>query len=532
MFMDNPNPKHERIIKHLAKNFSIVKNFEDICVTKTDMPTVAFVNIKDRILYINLNSKIMDFDEIMKCLNGMITHENGHLDKRFKVPSDVKTRLSHLEEIERLKIPKEYLDFVYDMEIHYQYNIRKNISPRNRIDLQEFLTMTRNKVLNTNPKDLILSMEYPQTKEQSFVKSVIENRNLSVIEKAKRIYKADKSKGKNITELTIIIDQKNDREGRGRVKGKKRGKNEGKIKKAIEKSESIGKRIIKENKRKLAIEKLKSMGFSNEEINELLEKHDISDIISKVDYLEDSFKSVIPDLENRLSKQRTKEKIESKGQRINGYKRLNDYSKVTENIEDFITTSKHDIDDMRIPYKVDRKRSGTVVLLRDTSGSMTEETIGKMARDITITLIKLAQKNRHKVAVIDFHSVVQPIEDSKGNVLTTQYNRLMLESMSFKSGYSTRLAHALHYVDKLIKENNLKDIPINIFIITDSYVDYNEDLSKLKNAKKVNMVGLWLDVDSDIIDDNLESTIKANNGKVYHINRIKDKLVTVLHKEY
>lgn len=386
-------------------------------------------------------------------------------------------------------------------------------------------------------------MEYPTTKEQKQVKEVIENRNITVIEKAKRIYKLDKAKGKNTTQYTQMIDEKTEesnvinnetgeierkQEATGEIKSKSK-----KLKKTLDNAESIGKNIIKEHKTKEAITKLKSMGFSNAEVKALLDRHDIEDLIDKVEDLENSFRSVIPDLENRLSKYKTKEKVESKGNRINGYKRLNDYSKVTENIEDFVTIAKHDLDEMRIPYKVDRKRSGTVVLLRDVSGSMTGGEIGKLARDITVTLIKLAQKNQHRIAVLDFHSDIEIVKDSKGKVLTNEYNTILIDSMKFKRGYSTCLARALNYIDELIVKEKVDNIPINIFIITDSYVDFDEEQSKMKNAKKLNMVGLWCDVDDDDeTDRDFAKTIEVNKGKLYHINKVKDKIVSTLHKEY
>lgn len=532
VLMDSDN-RIKAIIKKLAGRVELCKNFEDIIVVENPkMPSVAGVNMKTKELYINLSNDFLTFNELLNNIVGIMAHENGHNDNRLKVPCNYVIFDEHVKELKRHKIrlddAKFWLNFVYDMEIHHQYNKRCYLKPKMQIALQEFITLTRNRVFEKSKDDLVLSLSYPTTNIQKKVKSIIEDRNITVVEKVIKLIKATqdkkgkgKGKGIKVSKITVIIEGSDNEDDNG--------KNNDKSKKV--KAVRIKHDIEQEHGKNELINKLKSIGFSEEEIMQVLKRENISDEIDKIQYLEDSLKDIVPNLDNERSKQKTREKCKNGGYRINGYKRLSDISDITKNIEDMATIGKYDINDIRIPYKISRMARCNMLILRDTSASINCSPINKMVRDITVTLIKMAKKNRYKIGIVDFHSHVEPIYDKSGNILTDNYNMLLLDSMDFKLGSSTRLTEAIKFVnDEIIGKN--KDIPLNVFIITDGEVNYEEGVKFNGNNIVVRGICTLKNDDSEIHPHFRNTVIKDNKGKIYKVyHSTINKLITELVKD-
>jgi hypothetical protein len=395
--------------------------------------------------------------------------------------------------------------------------------------------MVRNKVFEKDPKDLILSMEYPTTKEQKKVKKIIENRNLDVIQKISKLAKDKKlnqpqgqGKGKApsktlITEMIADDSESDNKSKKEKPEQKKETKAKGvRIKREIE----------KENQKNELVERLSNLGLNIEEINEVLQRKDVSDIVAKIECLENSMKDILPNLELEMSKEKTNERSKDVGHRINGYKRINDFSDLSRNVEDMVTVGEFDMEEVRIPYNIDRKCKGNILIIRDVSGSVSSPPMDKLVRDVTVSLIQIARKKQHKVGVVDFHSKVEPIYDKNKQILTSNYNVLLLDSMKFKMGYSTLLSKAIEFINEEIVKKN-PSIPLNVFIITDSMVDYDEDNMKIKG--KTNVVGLWVTEKDEekYLCKTFERIIKENNGKLFMISEeSKDAMLTKLIRNF
>jgi Mg-chelatase subunit ChlD len=454
------------------------------------------------------------------------------------------------EYCEKNEISHELMNLVADMEIHQQYLTQKKIKPIQRLKLMKFLTEMRNIVFEQDKTNIAIAMTYPITDEQKKVKEIIENRNISMNEKAKRVNDLLKKNPQNqkqeIVCMTglIIPDKKKEDDGKGKKKksdgkGKSKGKND---KSPLpQKAKSIKREVNKKGQDAVIKQELTSMGFSDAEITELLEKEDRDELLTKVENLKDSFKNMLPTLEESYSREKTKEKLDSKGHRFNGYHKMRDIREVTDNVEDLVTIGQYDLNEIHVPTNVDRKRVGMLIVLRDVSGSIGQGKLAKKVRDVTVGLIQMAQKNGHRIGVVDFHSDVEPITDAIGKCLTRDYKKLLLDSMLFKFGYSTRLDKAFNYVNKVIESEKLADIPLNLFIITDGEVDYNDIQFK---ARKVKVTGLVCQdyfneektakepTDIGHVSNNFLRVIERFKGKLYEITADREKLFTHLLKDY
>jgi len=536
--LDFEDKRVKGLVKQLAQRIDLCRNFKDIVVVNDPkMPSMAGVNAKTGELFINLGNGIMSFEELSKCITGVVVHEAIHLDSRFSSPSDWKTFQQHRKSMKRRKLLNEkgmfWQNLVYDFEIHYQLNKRGQIKPKFQRELRGFLTMTRNKVFEKDPTDLVLSMEYPTTKEQKKVKKIIEDRNLDIIQKISKLAKDRKlnqpqEKGKTPSRTLITEMVENDSENDSKDK---KGKSEQK-KETKAKGVRIKKEIEKENQKNELVERLSNLGLSVEEINEVLQRKNVTDIVAKIECLENSMKDILPNLELEISKEKTNEKSKDIGHRINGYKRINDFSDLSRNVEDMVTVGEFDMEEVRIPYNIDRKCKGNILIVRDVSGSVSSPPMDKIVRDVTIAVIQIARKKQHKVGVVDFHSKVEPIYDKNKQILTTNYNILLLDSMKFKMGYSTLLSRAIEFINEEIVKK-APDVPLNVFIITDSMVDYDEEKMKIKG--KTNVVGLWVTKISEekYLDKTFEKIIKENNGKLFMISEEnKEAMLTKLIRNF
>jgi hypothetical protein len=529
--------KEKQIIEKLAKRSELIRNFDDIKVFSDKEQPLASCDVSNGTLYLNTNFPLIPFKKLLAHLDAIIVHETGHLDKRLLAPSTVFNAKKYAEFCKKKGIDRGLINFVTDMEIHYQYNKAKMVKPIQQLKLKKFLTEIRNMIFETDKGDLILSLSYPTTEEQKKVKEIIENRQLTITEKVERIDKMMKKKeGLMGTAITgLILPDVDDENGNSRKAGKKKkgkpekmpdGKNKG-----LEKAKSIKKAIEKAGIEGEIREKLASMSFSDEEINELLQKSDKEELLEKIEHLENSFNKIIPSIEETFNREKSNERIHSRGYRLNGYHKLRDITEVTENVEDLVTLGKYDMNGIEIPTKIDRKNAGIVIILRDVSGSIGDGDLAKIVRDTTVGLIQIAKRKNHKIAVIDFHSQVEPIFDSKNEILTKEYNKIMLESMLFKNGYSTLLTKALEFVNKLVTDKNMIEVPINLFIISDSYVDETGKYNFV--SKRVNLVGIWCKEEyQESADRNFVALLKSNNGKLYCISKNSEQVIMELIKDY
>ena len=532
--------KIEKIIEKLARSDDL-KCFEDIRILEDKeeyRDTIAFTDIKNKTLYLNPHQKFIDTETMLANLEGLIIHEAGHLDKRLKVPATLEKAQHDKEQIEKKTkgFDHNLLNILYDLEIHFQYNILRKLRYSKRLKLREFLTCVRNRLFELNREDMLLSLEYQFTELQKEVNKIIRDRSLNIVEKYLKIKDLlDKQKqeqgegeqskqqgGKAYTE--VIIDD-SDQESEQGQDSKQQKVN---AKKLRESSKSIKDEIEKKAKELKAREKLSSLGFSDEEIDILCSQYDVDELIMMIENLEKSLDSVLPDLNTKNGETKTREYIRSRGYRFNGYRKMRDYDEIIENPEDLVTVGKFDLEEIRIPVRIRRKTKSIIVILRDVSGSVSSEPLARIIRDVTVTLIKIAQRRQYKVAVIDFHSTVEPIRDKNNEVITDDYNIILLKSMKFKSGWSTCLSKALKFIEEELVNKKLENNNVNIFIVTDSYVDDCSNV-KFEKVKQVNMVGLWCK-ESDYISENFIQLIKNFKGKIYIIQQIQDKLVTELYQ--
>jgi len=517
----------KKLVKKLAKNIDICRIFGDIVVVNDpDMPSIAGVNPKNNTLFINIGNKFFTFGELLSCIEGVIVHEAGHNDFRLGCPHNFETFNLHKKMIKNLgEKGMVWLNIVYDFEIHYQYNKRGYIKPKYQRKLKQFLTLARNKVFKKSPNDIILSMEYPDTKEQKMVKRVIEDRNLTVIEKVKKLAKSRKLNPPKQSKTVMSKNGKLKYPSKTPITEMLESKNNNKNK---TKALSIINDIENKRKENHIRKKLSRFGLSLAEIDAVLKRYSGKELVKNIKALDNVMTNILPNMEHEASIEKTKKKSKDRGSRINGYKRMTDVTDVTKNVEDFVTVGEYDLNEVRIPYKIDRKCKGNVVIVRDVSGSVSVEPVATIVRDVTVSLIQLAKKKQHKVCVLDFHSEVEPIRDSKNNLLTSEYNLLLFDSMQLKQGYTTRLNKAIEFINENIVKDN---IPLNVFIVSDGFTGKTDCLIK---GNKINLVGIIVsEVDDEKMISGFEKTIQANKGKIYMIRNNNEKeLISKLAKDF
>jgi len=546
------------IVKGMAKRIDIVRLFDDVVII--DMPelqAIGGVNSKTNELFINVGNTVISHNELMKCLSGFMVHEAGHIDKRLGVYGTKEILESHQKKLKKRKLDNEngkwWLNFVYDMEIHYNYSTKRRfIKAKKSMELNEFLTVIRNKLFQTDPDDIVLSLSYPHTPQQKLVKKIIENRDLSVVEKVIKLAKNRKMNEPQKKGGQSKDDNKKERGNKGEGKGNGKPKEKGKQgRKAItfldtesdsesdefednepegnpqqQKAVRVKARVIEEDDKRQIGERLQVLGLSTEEIGFFLTKRDCGETIVKINNLEESFKNIMPQLDSLFGKEKTMERTKNIGLRMNGFKRIKDVSEITQNVEDMVTVGEYDINEIRVPYHIDRKTKGNMIILRDVSGSVSQPPFDKLMRDITVTLISLAKEKHHNVGVIDFHTFVEPIFDNKRNILTDKYNILLLESMGLKWGSSTLLSKAIEYVNTEIFPK-YPETKFTIFIVTDGIVDFNshiESQCRFMSKEKVDVRGIV--VGRGNVHTYFEDLMGLNKGKIYKIDFSNEKQIT------
>ncbi|RKZ09931.1 hypothetical protein DRQ25_04705 [Candidatus Fermentibacteria bacterium] len=478
--------------------------------------------------------------------NGIVVKNCGHLDSRLRVPAtaEINKEIIDLCKDEEGNYSHDLLNIVFDMEIHFQYNIRGRAKVSHRRKLREMLTLLKSKL---PPEDLLLCFEFQETEVQRGAKEIMSDRTIPVVEKYRRIYALLEEKGQidedgevgeglqSITDVVGGVGGGERDEGIGNGEGggeKPSGEGGDSVSEASsldEESTSIKGDIENKAKEKNIMSKLEGLGFSDAEINTLIEEKDVDDLLMIIEHLEKSFSRVLPDLYSREGKEKTREHIRGKGNRMNGFRKMRDIDEITENPEDLITVGQYDLEEIRIPQKVRRKNKSIVFILRDVSGSVSSEPLSRIMRDTTVAIIEIAKKRGCQIAVMDFSTDTHPIKDSRGKILTKEYGTILAKSMLFKTGTSTILSKALKRTDQIIEEEKQKENNINIFIITDSYID-NCNKTEM-TAKKINMVGLCK-YGVFGVDENLTNLVKKFRGEIYSLDAVEDKLVATLYDSF
>lgn len=190
----------EEMIQSLVSKSHITDSFQDIkLVSNPDLP-VAYTNMETEEIIINTQSDRLDQEQLVNCVEGLLAHERGHMDDRFKAPGTAEHHLEQEEEV--VNTVQEYIDdegkaqkkarmlmnVVEDMEIHHQMLKRNRARPDTQRELRTLLTEHRNKIIEQGDTDSpFLSGEYEFTEEQEVINEIITNRNLSVKDKTQKI---------------------------------------------------------------------------------------------------------------------------------------------------------------------------------------------------------------------------------------------------------------------------------------------------------------------------------------------------------
>jgi Mg-chelatase subunit ChlD len=175
--------------------------------------------------------------------------------------------------------------------------------------------------------------------------------------------------------------------------------------------------------------------------------------------------------------------------------------------------------------KITRKQKGIVVIIRDISGSVCEYPTDRVVRDATLFLISECKKAKHRMSLIDFASYSNQVPDKSGNILTTEYDNIMLKSSFLKGGGSTRIQYAIKRLNDMIAKENLSNIPLNIYVITDTFISniYGENELKI-NHPKFNLTTIaYNNSERHLITKDYNRFNRMNNGKIFFIELSPDK---------
>jgi len=524
----------ENIIFEIAKRSELVDNFKDIKVfsqsnnwnSNDDNLIYAFTDTKKRILY--LNNRLNESQILPLCV-----HEVGHLDKRLKSPKGMED--FYFEMSKDNEEMKQILNYVFDMNIHMKYS--KMIPNSYNILLRKFLTEQRNRIYENDSDNLILALEYPKTQLQKQVRTIMFDKNMRDYDKAKRILKLIKKKQK-------------EGQGKGKSKGGCKGKQgqgqsqsngynignltytetkvilDDKERTSISrKSESIKnditeiRKTIDELKNKIA-----SMGFSNEQgerILNIIKTDNIEYFTKNLERVKDMF--VLAEKTYTKIKEKNKKNLKDYGKMI-GYRRMKDVNDLIRNPIDTLLLSDYDLNDIRIPkFQDNKQRTTNLVVIRDTSGSLSDEPINSIVRDLVVSMIQLSKKSNYKVGVIEFDTnaeVIYQNGDSKDEI-GNDYQTLILQSLFNKYGGSTNLSLAIKKLNNIIEKYNLTNEHFNVVIITDRETD---EAQKIKvNDDKLKLIVLTTENRYSNYLDSFEKFMKLHkNTKTLYIRQFED----------
>lgn len=486
-------------------------------------------------------------------VNGLVVKNCGHINRYLGVPGTKERGVEHGKNVKKGKGDPGALNWVYDLEIHFQAIEKGVFSKGDQLELMDFLSVTRASMEKAEPTSPMLCMESgPKTELQEKVKVITDDRSKGVVKKAIEVSKLweqhQKQKGSG--------DGGSQGSGQGGGKGKCTCKEEGKEPGTCDhcKRSREGRKLTvvvygDEDMRKVAgehhaVEEITGKIEDESKIKELsdkvikcgINKGTVEDVVKhfkrtgrpleRMGELLKSLKDMLTVDSGFLRSTVTEEKS---GSRLNGVRPIRDIHEVTENVEQLATDGRFDLEGVRIDKKVKRRQKGYVFIIRDVSGSICDEHVSKVVRDSTMYLIGECKKAKHKVCVIDFNTDSYAIVDKKGKEVTDEHEELLCKSTYLKAGGGTELGVAIDRMNSIIKKNGLEDIPINIYIITDSGIsDYHrfrggkvEHISKVKiQHNKYNLNGLVYNESigsKHDVDEAFRRFMKANHGRTFFI---------------
>lgn len=478
------------VIKRLAEDMPLVRKFNSVNILHSENKGfLACVNMHNKGLYINASNDFMHPSDLVRTIRGLILHETGHLNDYLAVPSSKEIGLKHSKQVKKAKADAGILNWVYDLEIHYQANERGLFLKGDQLDLMEFLSAVRGSMEKVEPKSPLLCMEDgPKTEFQEKVKAIIEKRNRGVVWKTIEIDKlwkkefpnqgkcsckkegkkkgeCDSCKGAGRKLTVVVVDNKQMKELTGKH----------------HKVKNITEKIEDEAELKKLEEKVKRAGISAGTVSETVryfkrEGDPIEQMEELVESLKDMMKFDSGFLKSTVSEEKT-------GSRLNGVRPIRDIHEVTENVEHLVTDGKYDIESIKIPRKIKRKLKGYAFIIRDVSGSIAMEDVSKVVRDSTMFILSECKKAKHKVCVIDFDTNTYTMTDRDGQEITERHEEILCKSSYLKVGGGTDLGVAIDKLNIMVKENKLMDIPINVYVITDSEI---QKYHSVRNPKDKN----------------------------------------------
>ncbi|MGD9381202.1 MAG: hypothetical protein PVI03_02045 [Candidatus Thorarchaeota archaeon] len=478
------------VIKRLAEDMELVRKFNSINVLHSENKGfLACVNMHDRGLYINASNDFMTASDLVRTIRGLVLHETGHLNDYIAVPSSKEIGIKHMKQLKKAKADPGILNWVYDLEIHYQANEKGLFNQADQLALREFLSAVRGSMEKVEPNSPLLCMEDgPKNEFQEKVKAIIENRGRGVVWKAKEIDKLWKKEGPkhgqgkckncNGTGKTKGKDGKPEKckecDGKGQKGGRKLtvvvvdNEQMEKLAGKHHKVKDITKKIEGEAELKELQEKVERAGISAGTIQETVRYFErIGDPIGNMEELAQSLVDMMK-FDSGFLKSTTSE--EKTGSRLNGIRPMRDIHEVTENVEQLVTEGKYDIESIKIPRKIKRKQKGYAFIIRDVSGSISFSDVSKVVRDATMFILSECKKAKHKVCVIDFDTDTYTLTDRDGNEISERHEELLCKSSYLKVGGGTNLGVAIDKLNILIEKEKLRDIPINVYVITDSEI--------------------------------------------------------------
>lgn len=534
------------IIQRIADNSKIADQFEDIIILHSNQSNfLGCVDVRNGTLYINANTSVLTPSELIRSVNGLMNHESLHINRWLGIPGTSERAHKHNKVVKKMKGCKDTLNWLYDLEGHYQSSTGF-LNPIQELELREFITLTRQKIEEKDPENPVLSMETPKTKLQKEIQKIVLDRSITLLEKVKLLSKLlkdykppqlpgsgegegdkvpsegspndsdspskdDKTEEKDdqIVITKIIGDDPEDREWL-----------ENQLKK--NNSESIKEEIDEEKEYRELQKRIQRHGIKAGTAKDVINYYkDNGNPLQNIKALDRCLKDMLGFDSGFLKK--LKETSPKIGHRMNGYRKARDIQEMSQSIESLVTDGLVDINDVRVPDLIHRKRKGIMIILRDVSGSVLHRPVDRVVRDATMFLISQAKKEKHRLAVIDFECEAHPIPDENGNVLTDSHQNILLKSVHLKGGGGTNLESAIEELNRLIEKHNLKDTPINVYVITDSFISALPFYGDTIEANKFTLTGIVYNTNNQHVSYRFKNFIDSNGGKLFFIELSVDR---------
>jgi len=642
----------ESIMVPLARNSEVTDGWDDIRVTNRDGPA-AWADVERDTIYINIGTEDLATDTLVDILPGLMAHEKGHIDSRLAVPgnNDRAERLHGVVE-ERIKphipadadpepLAQHLLNISMDMEIHHQI-IEENYHPPSiQRQVRSFVNRVRNSVMaDGNTDNIMLCREVQETSEQEEAKEIVEDRSLTVEDKAVELARIidwddpkDNSEGFPAPdEPAEDGDKEQDEENRDGPTQQSQGDGEsddqdsdggqesdsdddgmgssgsnsksdsdsskqepedsdpdsssgsdtdnseesdtappdhgtqspgssgssspvgtarvqpvtstGKptderdrgdvdttsIEKDGDLGVSISSEVEKARRRSRVQNKLEQLGMDSDKAKSFIQEHSIEEIDEYLSNLDNVLEDVLPALRS-AREDGTSDTTRPGGDKFDGFRKPRDMMEMADSPVDLLTVGQLDRNYVKVERRSRTKSSsGVVFVLRDTSGSMIRGDNAKFARDATVSLIKTAQKHGHDIGVIDFSGDATAHKASDGSVVSQDYHELMVKCMELKSGGGTVLSSAIEMVNDVIENRDYQDIPVNLYVVTDSHIMY-EDFDISASQPKLNCV--WTHEHGGYLAESMKRMVEKYNGDVFRLHEKTDSdLLAELYESY